>query len=195
MTSTLVAAAPMEQMTYIYAAPELLRYLLDLVAVFGSRRSDVYSFAILMWEVLTLQTPFQAFNIANYFLLAQAVADESNRRYPLRPSLDALPGDAPEGIARLIAECWSPERKHRPLAGECSQRLKVMLDTARAAEVRSPVPTPVPVPGHVPVPPPPTGSDPLEAMRAQLATLQARLDQAEVVYWAMRDCTPCFCAA
>ena len=65
--------------------------------------SDVYSFAMVSWEVLTRSLPFTGMNPVQIGLAV--------REQKLRPE---LPPDCPQGFGALLRDCWhdEPERRH-----------------------------------------------------------------------------------
>ncbi|GJP32992.1 hypothetical protein CLOM_g17570 [Closterium sp. NIES-68] len=66
-------------------------------------RSDVYSFGIILWELLTARLPYES-----YSPLQAAVAVALNG---LRP---VIPMGCPEGLRRLIEVCWAKDPGERP---------------------------------------------------------------------------------
>ena len=78
-------------------APEILGG-----ARFGEK-ADVYSFAMVAWEVLTRSLPFTGMNPVQIGLAV--------REQKLRPP---LPADCPAGFGALLEDCWhdEPEMRH-----------------------------------------------------------------------------------
>ncbi|XP_021106293.1 anti-Muellerian hormone type-2 receptor isoform X1 [Heterocephalus glaber] len=133
-------AAIMEAGTYRYMAPELLDKTLDLQD-WGTalRRADVYSLALLLWEILSRcldlspdhrPPPFQLAYEAELGsapttceLWALAV-DE--RRRPYIPSTWSCSTTDPGGLRELLEDCWDADPEAR-LTAEClQQRLATM---------------------------------------------------------------------
>ena len=121
--------------TPIYSAPELLHNpyrdldgvdsLQDDQVYQPSRKTDVYAFAILAWEVLTEQKPFS--NIYKESLLGAKI----HQGY--RPSLADLPADTPKRLTRLIEKCWDGNRSKRYTAVECYSVLQYLYNTLTKA--------------------------------------------------------------
>uniref|UniRef100_A0A0D9WXP1 Protein kinase domain-containing protein n=1 Tax=Leersia perrieri TaxID=77586 RepID=A0A0D9WXP1_9ORYZ len=83
--------------TYRWMAPEMFR---DRGC---SRKVDVYSFGLVLWELTTCVVPFHDLAPVQ---VAYAVSNE-NARPPLSPS-------CPQAINRLIERCWSVKPATRP---------------------------------------------------------------------------------
>ncbi len=79
------------------------------------KASDVYSFAVLAWQVLTGSTPFAGMG---------ADALKAHAEAHGRPPLDLLPPDTPPEVQALIERCWAGEQAHRPSAAEVSAALQ-----------------------------------------------------------------------
>ena len=78
--------------------------------------ADVYSYGILLWQILSLTTPFQGFTLVTH-----------QKRVVLggeRPDLDP---NLPVQIRTLIDECWSSTIMDRPKFGEVCAVLKGYL--------------------------------------------------------------------
>lgn len=110
--------------TPLYMAPEVLNG-----APF-TEKSDMYSFGLVLWVLLTAQVPYSELDNLSNDSFADAVC--AGRR-------PALPSDIPPALRRLIKECWADEPSLRPTAGEVAEALAqivlavaILDDAARA---------------------------------------------------------------
>lgn len=90
----------------IYMAPEVAKmepYNLS---------ADVYSFAILLWQILALETPFKKYNLA---VMSKLVNEKG-----YRPECFS---SWPVGLKKLLKRCWSPETQDRLTFEEVKKRL------------------------------------------------------------------------
>ncbi|XP_051126963.1 serine/threonine-protein kinase STY13-like [Andrographis paniculata] len=110
--------------TYRWMAPEMFNVdgLRPGAKKHYDHRVDVYSFAMVLWELLTNRTPFKG---RDNILVAYAAA--MNRR----PSVD----DIPAGIAPFLKSCWAENPEDRP---EFQQITKFLEDFLRAMTKPSP---------------------------------------------------------
>ena len=93
-----------------WLAPELLR------GEGAGRASDVFSFGIIMWELMTWQTPWGAGNmyaIAGEVAQGGRLAVPGDRRTLPGPDNDAFQGGLDDYIA-LMRRCWSHSPRERP---------------------------------------------------------------------------------
>ncbi|XP_019256054.1 PREDICTED: serine/threonine-protein kinase HT1-like [Nicotiana attenuata] len=102
--------------TYRWMAPELLY---TGPADYGVKKHynhkvDVYSFSMVLWELLTNDTPFKG---KTDTMAADATAKN------LRPSTDNIPKD----IVPLISSCWSEDPADRPEFAQISDILANIL--------------------------------------------------------------------
>ncbi|XP_078282720.1 ankyrin repeat and protein kinase domain-containing protein 1 [Rhinoraja longicauda] len=91
--------------TIIYMPPELSNKPSGV-------KHDVYSFSILVWEVVTQQKPYAGTDVLAVYV--KVVAGE-------RPCLKIIPEDGPPGCAQvveLIQRCWNQEPTRRPVFSE-----------------------------------------------------------------------------
>ena len=86
--------------TATHMAPELL--LTNSMTNF-CQQSDVYSYGILMWEVLSRKIPFEGMNEAQII----AHLNEGKRPTP-------TPEDSPDDLIELMQECWAQSVGMRP---------------------------------------------------------------------------------
>jgi serine/threonine protein kinase len=68
-----------------------------------TEKIDVYSFGILLWEILTKKTPYEGMDAA------QIAVDVL--QWDKRPP---LPADTPSTVREIIETCWSNVPSHRP---------------------------------------------------------------------------------
>jgi serine/threonine protein kinase len=80
-----------------WMAPEVIR------GAKYDEKADVYSFGIVLWELLTQLEPFKDFN--EYHLMTRVVIEG------VRPR---IPATCPTKLAQLIANCWDGNPENRP---------------------------------------------------------------------------------
>lgn len=101
--------------TLLYMAPEVMKG-----APFNEK-ADVYSFGIVIWEVLTFTEPFP--HHTNVPSFVRAVAHEGER-----PN---IPLTTPQSLKTLMVECWRTEYNKRPSFLQICKALDfVVLDSA-----------------------------------------------------------------
>ena len=106
--------------TPIYCAPEMLIPDADGVVMRHSRSTDIYAFAIITWEILCQQRPFE--NVSNAVQLG-FMLDRGTR-----PPMDKLPAETPTPIKTLLEQCWHGNRTQRISAARCLAVLAKELD-------------------------------------------------------------------
>jgi serine/threonine protein kinase len=109
--------------TPIYCAPELLMNPFqdiqqgkEIKIAKSSRKTDMYAFAVLAWEILSCKRPFS--DIKSEGELCATI----HQGY--RPPLDDLPDETPFDIVRMIQNCWNVHRSKRKIAVECVHLLQ-----------------------------------------------------------------------
>jgi len=95
--------------SYRWMAPEVIRHEMY------DWRCDVYSFAVLAWEMVTYDIPFDNLTPVQ---AAFAVAKEAKR--------PAIPDSCPASVRQLLEKCWHQEARFRPAFAR--------IDTALAEE-------------------------------------------------------------
>jgi len=107
MQAGITMMVPVVGFTPHYASPEMLE------TGQMSTRSDVYAFAIIMWELLTGKTPYFGRSPAQAILFA-VVKDN------LRPE---IPSNTPMKYKELMCACWAPKLTERPTFEEIVAKL------------------------------------------------------------------------
>ncbi|XP_040911977.1 receptor-interacting serine/threonine-protein kinase 1 [Toxotes jaculatrix] len=88
--------------TLSYMAPEHL----ESIHTASTEKSDVYSFAIVVWVILTGEEPYA--NARSEDQISQCVRNGD------RPAENLIPDDTPEEIIQLMRRCWSQNPQKRP---------------------------------------------------------------------------------
>lgn len=109
---------PRDDLNPMYQSPEVI-----LRREKACQKSDVYSFSILMWAILTGKIPWQGLNpwVAQRHL-------ELKKRLPVPKLWSKWPGM--ECYVDLMQRCWAEERQDRPTFREIVQELERILALA-----------------------------------------------------------------
>jgi serine/threonine protein kinase len=105
--------------TPCWTAPEVIR---------GEKydeKADVYSFGIIMWEVLTRKQPFAGRNFMGVSL------DVLEGKRP------QVPNDCAEGFKKLMKKCWHASAAKRPTMEDVLSQLDDITRTAQASNALS----------------------------------------------------------
>ena len=82
------------------------------------KKSDVYSFAIMIWRMVTGASPFEG-QVKTRFELEQKVKEG------VRPK---IPDECPNPLSKLIQQSWRPSFQERPTFEDIVDRLSEMRD-------------------------------------------------------------------
>nr|CAN83950.1 hypothetical protein VITISV_043906 [Vitis vinifera] len=110
--------------TYRWMAPELFSTvpLPRGAKIHYDHKVDVYSFAIILWELLTNRTPFKG---VQSILIAYAAANNE------RPSVENIPQD----IAPFLQSCWAEDPANRPEFMQITNFLVDFLQNLCSAQI------------------------------------------------------------
>ncbi|KAK4346811.1 hypothetical protein RND71_033150 [Anisodus tanguticus] len=113
--------------TYRWMAPEMFSVEPIKIGVkkYYNHKVDVYSFSMILWELLTNSTPFKG---RSNIMVAYAAATK------LRPSMDNIPTD----IEPLLRSCWADDPAERPEFEQISDFLANILRNVCASQTSSP---------------------------------------------------------
>lgn len=78
----------------------------------STRKTDIYAFAILTWEVLSGNRPFDTVKQETQLSVKVHKGE--------RPPIIKLPSEVGDGVISMISKCWSVERSQRLTAIECA---------------------------------------------------------------------------
>jgi len=87
--------------------------------------TDIYSFGIVMYEVLTRKVPFED---GKYQQIANLRAYVKSGG---RPSLEVIPSDCPQGYVELMKECWSQAPEKRPKVAIVKKSVQDLIKLAK----------------------------------------------------------------
>lgn len=94
-----------------YMAPEIAN------AKPYNHKGDVYSFGMILWEILSMQKPFAGMNRDEFYDLVV--------RGGHRPDIGKR---IPEEVAKLIRSCWDTDPSRRPNFQDISNSLRSFLE-------------------------------------------------------------------
>jgi len=89
-------------------------------------RAEVFSFATILWQLVSHQRPFRGFNVR---MFEARVARDGER--------PKLPTSWPLALRELLRDCWHPEPLDRPCFGEVTRRLEELLKGVLAKDAAS----------------------------------------------------------
>ena len=103
-------------------------------------RSDVYSLAVMLWELLTGTRPFGDEKVAANMAETLKQLAERRRAGVPQAAIAALPRDLPEGLDQILLACLSPNPAERPATGADVARQFELCLQPRARRLMRPRP-------------------------------------------------------
>jgi len=103
--------------TCLWMAPELLSGSVNY-----NEKVDVYSFGMVLWELICRRVPFDGSGLEDPIRVAIAVSTGR------RPDLRKVPSDCPFELCRTMEHCWFHEPAARPSFDVIIDSLKILRD-------------------------------------------------------------------
>ncbi|XP_043212979.1 atrial natriuretic peptide receptor 2-like, partial [Amphibalanus amphitrite] len=94
----------------LWTAPELLRTAQPMGHIRGTQKGDVYSFAIIVQEIIMRMGPFFVHNEISPKEIVENV--RNGQKPPFRPAIDDDMAD--EEVLQMMRRCWSEDPVDRP---------------------------------------------------------------------------------
>lgn len=125
--------------TFAYMSPEQLEacdHNSETTPDQIDRRSDIYSLAIVLWELLSGRRPFED-RPSDFF---SSTAADKRRAGPTQESIDGLPESVPDGLKEVLCRCLDPSPSLRyQSASDLARDLGMCTDLRVQALKRPPV--------------------------------------------------------
>ena len=137
--SASLSIVPNKQLTWLYSAPELLKNPL----MKRTCALDVYSYAMIGYEIITRQQVFFSSDRRNFNLIQQLIRDIGQKPdqeliNEVKSNLvDESDLDICDGLELIVIECWQTNPKDRPSIKKVKSKLKAidLLTANRSVEL------------------------------------------------------------
>ncbi|XP_022245111.1 atrial natriuretic peptide receptor 1-like [Limulus polyphemus] len=107
--------------TLLWTAPEHLRN--KIFGQYGSEKGDIYSFAIILQEIVTRLQPFERSEKENQISPKEIIHKvKVGTKPPFRPEVS--PEDCPLDFLDMLYSCWSEDPASRPNVSSIKQQMK-----------------------------------------------------------------------
>uniref|UniRef100_A0A914X2I2 guanylate cyclase n=1 Tax=Plectus sambesii TaxID=2011161 RepID=A0A914X2I2_9BILA len=108
----------------LWTSPELLRAQMNLAlaSVIWIQKSDIYSYAILLYEIFGRAGPWGD-EVTDPKDIAERVKNPKDPRKPFRPDMKTI-ADAPKIIKETVAASWAEAPEQRPNFAQIRRKLR-----------------------------------------------------------------------
>lgn len=100
--------------TFHWMAPEVLQ------SEEYTHKADVYSYGIVLWEVLCREPPFSKWK--PHEIITKVVSQQA------RPDMSKIPPDTPKEMVFVMKKCWEQDPHQRPEFKDVVKALKQIHD-------------------------------------------------------------------
>lgn len=111
LADTTLAGSRQPAGTYNYMAPESLG-VIDKQKPDQAKASDIFSFGMVIYEMITLRTPFRRCQLMDVY---NAVKNGERPTWPVESDKDYF-GPIPKELKALVEQCWAQDPRMRPNA-------------------------------------------------------------------------------
>lgn len=119
LAETTLAQTGLPPGTYVYKSPESIEGKEGAESGEGGKKSDIFSFGMVLYEMLTLRTPWKKKNMTDVYM---RLSKGERPEWPKNGDADFLAA-VPEVIVNLVENCWAQDPKRRPNAEELFESL------------------------------------------------------------------------
>lgn len=103
--------------TEAWMAPEMLKAGHGVYGIAVAQQVDIYSLAVIFWELMTHERPFANFNGSIMWLVGRGKLTLT------------IPEEAPDEMKQLMADCFSYDPESRPRASTVVYRLRQIVES------------------------------------------------------------------
>lgn len=130
LADTTLAASGLPPGTYVYMSPETFYEMDQIDADIVAKASDVFSFGMILYEMLTLRSPWRRKQLTE---VAEQLKRGVRPQWPVEGDSDYF-GAVPDIMVQLVESCWAQKPAERPTAEHVFQVLDHFSATLRRRE-------------------------------------------------------------
>jgi len=101
-----------------------------------TKSADIYSFGMVLWEMVTGKIPFEA-RVKAMVGLDRAVVKEGFKKLKLSGKKEIIPEDTPKELVTIIRDCWAVKPQKRPSLDNIIARLETFQETLKLGKINT----------------------------------------------------------